>query len=40
MNSSTRRFLQSIRKEMPEALPKGGHDDAEIATMLRESVSR
>ena len=37
MTSSTRRFLQSIRKEIPEALPEGqDHDDAEIAAMLRE----
>lgn len=37
MNGRARRLLQSIRKEIPEALPEGqDHDDAEIAAMLRE----
>ena len=32
-----RRLLQSIRKEIPEALAEGqNHDDAEVAAMLRE----
>jgi len=32
-----RRLLQSIRKEIPEALAEGqDHDDAEVAAMLRE----
>ena len=36
MNSRTRRFLQSIRKEIPEAVEVQDHDDAEVAAMLRE----
>ena len=35
--SRARRLLQSIRKEIPEALAEGqDHDDAEVAAMLRE----
>ena len=35
--SRARRLLESIRKEIPEALAEGqDHDDAEIAAMLRE----
>jgi len=31
------RLLQSIRKEIPQALAEGqDHDDAEVAAMLRE----
>ncbi|HKV22915.1 MAG TPA: threonine/serine exporter family protein [Mycobacterium sp.] len=37
MSDRRRRLLQSIRKEIPEALAEGqDHDDAEIAAMLRE----
>lgn len=37
MSGRTQRFLQSIRKEIPEALAEGqDHDDAEVAAMLRE----
>lgn len=36
MNSRTRRFLESIRKEIPEAVEGQDHDDAEVAAMLRE----
>jgi uncharacterized membrane protein YjjP (DUF1212 family) len=37
VTNRTRRLLQSIRKEIPEALAEGhDHDDAEIAAMLRE----
>ena len=35
--SRARRLLQSIRKEIPEALAEGqDHDDAEVAATLRE----
>jgi hypothetical protein len=34
---SANRLLQSIRKEIPQALAEGqDHDDAEVAAMLRE----
>jgi uncharacterized membrane protein YjjP (DUF1212 family) len=34
---SAKRLLQSIRKEIPQALAEGqDHDDAEVAAMLRE----
>ncbi|MCP9274126.1 threonine/serine exporter family protein [Mycolicibacterium arenosum] len=37
MTSRRARFLQSIRKEVPQALTSGAHDDdAEVAAMLRE----
>ncbi len=37
MSSRASRLLQSIRKEIPEALAEGqNHDDAEVAAMLRE----
>lgn len=36
MSSRTQRLLQSIRKEIPEAVEGQHHDDAEVAAMLRE----
>jgi uncharacterized membrane protein YjjP (DUF1212 family) len=36
MTSRTRRFLQSIRKETPDAVEGRDHDNAEVAAMLRE----
>jgi hypothetical protein len=37
VTSSVQRLLQSIRKEIPQALAEGqDHDDAEVAAMLRE----
>ncbi len=37
MTGRVQRLLQSIRKEIPQALAEGqDHDDAEVATMLRE----
>ena len=36
MTSRAQRFLQSIRKEIPDAVEGQGHDDAEVAAMLRE----
>src|SRR5215510_5729258 len=37
MNDGLRRFLWSIRKDVPEAVVDGPHDnDAEVAAMLRE----
>lgn len=37
MSGRTRRFLQSIRKDVPQSLTAGLHDDdAEVAAMLRE----
>ena len=35
MTSRAQRFLQSIRKEIPDAVEGQGHDDAEVAAISR-----